>query len=110
MTLTVERGDREARRLFDAGFETMVHALPKYDAKPATAYNLSHLTKQGREVHSADRYHRIHVQLLAVLHALRAIRVAGIDPDEIDLILLGTLTPDYWMPSTAALVKEAIGK
>ena len=34
---------------------------------------------------------------------------AGIDPDDIDLILLATLTPDYWMPSTAALVKEAIG-
>ena len=40
---------------------------------------------------------------------MRAIRTAGIDPDEIDLILLATLTPDYWMPSTAALVKEAIG-
>ncbi|MEO8208103.1 MAG: beta-ketoacyl-ACP synthase III [Chloroflexota bacterium] len=40
---------------------------------------------------------------------LRAIRTAGIDPDQIDLILLATLTPDYWMPSTAALVKEAIG-
>src|SRR4029453_470924 len=39
----------------------------------------------------------------------RAIRTAGIEPDEIDLILLATLTPDYWMPSTAALGKEAIG-
>jgi 3-oxoacyl-[acyl-carrier-protein] synthase-3 len=39
----------------------------------------------------------------------RAIAVAGLDPDDIDLILLATLTPDYWMPSTAALVKEAIG-
>ena len=25
------------------------------------------------------------------------------------MIILATLTPDYWMPSTAALVKEAIG-
>jgi 3-oxoacyl-[acyl-carrier-protein] synthase-3 len=41
--------------------------------------------------------------------ALRAIRTAGLEPDDIDLILLATLTPDYWMPSTAALVKEAIG-
>ena len=40
---------------------------------------------------------------------MRAIRTAGIEPDDIDLILLATLTPDYWMPSTAALVKEAIG-
>jgi 3-oxoacyl-[acyl-carrier-protein] synthase-3 len=46
---------------------------------------------------------------MAAVASLRAIRAAGIDPDEIDLILLATLTPDYWMPSTAALVKEAIG-
>jgi 3-oxoacyl-[acyl-carrier-protein] synthase-3 len=46
---------------------------------------------------------------MAAVAALRAIRTAGIEPDDIDLILLGTLTPDYWMPSTAALVKEAIG-
>ncbi|HXG26417.1 MAG TPA: beta-ketoacyl-ACP synthase III [Candidatus Binatia bacterium] len=46
---------------------------------------------------------------MGAVAALRAIHAAGIDPDEIDLILLATLTPDYWMPSTAALVKEAIG-
>ncbi len=46
---------------------------------------------------------------MAAVASLRAIRTAGIEPDEIDLILLATLTPDYWMPSTAALVKEAIG-
>jgi 3-oxoacyl-[acyl-carrier-protein] synthase-3 len=46
---------------------------------------------------------------MAAVASLRAIRAAGIGPDEIDLILLATLTPDYWMPSTAALVKEAIG-
>ena len=46
---------------------------------------------------------------MAAVAGLRAIRTAGIEPDDIDLILLGTLTPDYWMPSTAALVKEAIG-
>src|SRR4029079_4582367 len=46
---------------------------------------------------------------MAAGSSMRAIRTAGIDPDEIDLILLATLTPDYWMPSTAALVKEAIG-
>ena len=46
---------------------------------------------------------------MAAVAAARAIAVAGLDPDEIDLILLATLTPDHWMPSTAALVKEAIG-
>jgi len=46
---------------------------------------------------------------MAAVASLRALAVAGLRPDDIDLILLGTLTPDYWMPSTAALVKEAIG-
>src|SRR5690349_19871590 len=46
---------------------------------------------------------------MGAVAGLRALRTAGIDTDDIDLILLGTLTPDYWMPSTAALVKEAIG-
>jgi 3-oxoacyl-[acyl-carrier-protein] synthase III len=46
---------------------------------------------------------------MAAVASLRAIAVAGIKPEEIDLILLATLTPDYWMPATAALVKEAIG-
>jgi 3-oxoacyl-[acyl-carrier-protein] synthase III len=46
---------------------------------------------------------------MAAVAGLRAIRTAGIEPDDIDLILVATLTPDYWMPSTAALVKEAIG-
>ena len=46
---------------------------------------------------------------MGAVAGLRAIHTAGIDPDDIDLILLATLTPDYWMPSTAALVKEAIG-
>ena len=46
---------------------------------------------------------------MGAVAGLRAIHTAGIRPEEIDLILLATLTPDYWMPSTAALVKEAIG-
>ncbi len=46
---------------------------------------------------------------MAAVAARRAIAVAGLQPDDIDVILLATLSPDYWMPSTAALVKEAIG-
>jgi 3-oxoacyl-[acyl-carrier-protein] synthase-3 len=46
---------------------------------------------------------------MGAVAGLRAIRTAGIEPGDVDLILLATLTPDYWMPSTAALVKEAIG-
>jgi len=46
---------------------------------------------------------------LAAIAGKRAIAVAGLVPEDIDLILVGTLTPDYWMPATAVLVKEAIG-
>ncbi len=46
---------------------------------------------------------------MAAVASLRAIHTAGLVPEDIDLIILATLSPDYWMPSTAALVKEAIG-
>lgn len=46
---------------------------------------------------------------MGAIAGLRAVRTAGLEPDDIDLIIVATLTPDYWMPSTAALVKEAIG-
>ena len=46
---------------------------------------------------------------MGAVAGLRAIFTAGLDPEDIDIIILATLTPDYWMPSTAALVKEAIG-
>jgi 3-oxoacyl-[acyl-carrier-protein] synthase III len=46
---------------------------------------------------------------LAAIAGKRAIAVAGLSADDIDLILVATLTPDYWMPATAPLVKEAIG-
>jgi 3-oxoacyl-[acyl-carrier-protein] synthase-3 len=46
---------------------------------------------------------------LAAVAGKRAIAVAGLAPDDIDLVLVATLTPDYWMPATAVLVKEAIG-
>ena len=46
---------------------------------------------------------------LSAIAGKRAIAVSGLQPDDIDVILVATLTPDYWMPSTGALVKEAIG-
>lgn len=46
---------------------------------------------------------------MGAVAARRAIAVAGLEPDDIDMILLATCTPDYQLPSTAAFVKEAIG-
>ncbi len=46
---------------------------------------------------------------LATAAAREAIAMAGIDPAAIDLLVLGTFTPDMCIPSTACIVQEALG-
>jgi 3-oxoacyl-[acyl-carrier-protein] synthase III len=46
---------------------------------------------------------------LAVEAAREAIVRAGLTPDDIDFIVVGTTTPDMLFPSTACLVQEKIG-
>lgn len=46
---------------------------------------------------------------MGAIAAARALAVAGVPADSVDLIVVATLTPDHPMPSTAVLVKEAIG-
>ena len=44
------------------------------------------------------------------VHASRdALAVAGLEPKDLDLIILGTCTPDYYMPSTAVMVGDQLG-
>ena len=46
---------------------------------------------------------------LATRAALTAIERAGLTPDQIDFIVVGTTTPDMMFPSTACLVQHNIG-
>lgn len=46
---------------------------------------------------------------LAVEAAKRAMEKAGITADEIDLIIVATITPDMPMPATACLVQDRLG-
>ncbi len=46
---------------------------------------------------------------LAVEAARRCIEQTGVDRDEIDLVLLGTFTPDVPLPATACLVQDRLG-
>jgi len=46
---------------------------------------------------------------LATNAARDALAVAGIDPSDVDLVIVGTCSPDYYMPATAVLVAHELG-
>jgi 3-oxoacyl-[acyl-carrier-protein] synthase-3 len=46
---------------------------------------------------------------LAYHASVRALEAAGVDPKELDLIVLGTTTPDLVFPSTACLLQHRLG-
>jgi 3-oxoacyl-[acyl-carrier-protein] synthase-3 len=46
---------------------------------------------------------------MAVEAAKRAMAKAGVTPDQIDLIIVATITPDRLFPSTACIVQDRIG-
>jgi len=46
---------------------------------------------------------------LAIIAGRQALENAGIAPEDIDLILLGTASPDAQVPPTAPLIQEALG-
>jgi len=46
---------------------------------------------------------------MATNAAKEALKDAGVDAEEIDVIILATVTPDYFFPATAALVQKRIG-
>ncbi|MEJ2431233.1 MAG: ketoacyl-ACP synthase III [Deltaproteobacteria bacterium] len=46
---------------------------------------------------------------LATEAARRSLEMAGVKPEEVDMIVLGTTSPDMIMPNTAALVQKNLG-
>jgi 3-oxoacyl-[acyl-carrier-protein] synthase-3 len=46
---------------------------------------------------------------LALVAAERALEAAGVGPEELDLIIVGTATPDMFFPATACLVQDRLG-
>lgn len=45
---------------------------------------------------------------MGVEAAKKALQVAGISPEQVDLVLVATLTPDYTFPSTACLIQSSL--
>jgi len=46
---------------------------------------------------------------MSIAAAREALRVADADPAKVDLIIVGTVTPEHLFPSTACLVQDALG-
>ncbi|WP_242336876.1 MULTISPECIES: beta-ketoacyl-ACP synthase III [Anaeromyxobacter] len=46
---------------------------------------------------------------LAVKASIRALEAAALDPKDVELIVVGTVTPDYPFPSTAAVLQGRLG-
>jgi 3-oxoacyl-[acyl-carrier-protein] synthase-3 len=58
-----------------------------------------------RRIAAADEF----TSDMATKAALRAMEKAGVTPEQIDLIIVATITPDMPFPSTACLVQKKIG-
>lgn len=50
-----------------------------------------------------------HTSTMGINAANQAIENAKINPEDLDLIIVATCTPDYFFPSTAALIQRSIG-
>jgi 3-oxoacyl-[acyl-carrier-protein] synthase-3 len=85
------------RLLTNADLEKMVDTTSEWILQ-RTGIHTRHIVDPG--VATSD---------LGTQAALKAIAQAGLTPDDIDLIIVGTTTPDMFFPSTAALIQHKIG-
>jgi 3-oxoacyl-[acyl-carrier-protein] synthase-3 len=85
------------RLLTNANLEQMVDTTDEWIQK-RTGIRESHIVDAG--VATSD---------LGREAAITAIARAGLRPDDIDLIIVGTVTPDMLFPSTACLIQHKIG-
>jgi 3-oxoacyl-[acyl-carrier-protein] synthase-3 len=73
--------------------------------EPVSAWLVANVGIEERHVMAPDQT----TSDLVVEASQRALQAAGVDPQQLDLILLATDTPDYLSPATAAVVQSKLG-
>lgn len=86
-----------ARVLTNADLEKMVETTDEWIT--------SRTGIKERRIAAADEF----TSDLATKAAQRALKMAGVTPEQIDLIIVATITPDMPFPSTACLVQRKLG-
>lgn len=66
------------------------------------------VTRTGMQERRIAAEHE-HASHMGVEAARKAMEDASISPEQVDLILVATMTPDYLTPSTATLIQHALG-
>jgi 3-oxoacyl-[acyl-carrier-protein] synthase-3 len=46
---------------------------------------------------------------MSLAAARKALEVARLDPSDVELIIVATSTPDYWVPSVASIIQDQLG-
>lgn len=90
------------------------HYVPTRIMPNAELESMVDTTDQWIQERTGIRERRIaspeeHASDMGAQAAQRALKSAGIKPNEIDAIIVATLTPDYPWPATACLVQRKIG-
>ncbi|MGH8272745.1 MAG: beta-ketoacyl-ACP synthase III [Gammaproteobacteria bacterium] len=85
------------RVLTNADLEEMVETSDEW-IRTRTGIERRHIVSEGET--TAD---------LAETAARRALKASGTSPEDLDLIIVGTTTPDYIFPNLGTLVQERIG-
>lgn len=100
--------------LINAGIAGVGIYLPKYVLTNARLEEMVDTTNEWIIARSGIRERRIAssdqaTSDLAVVAAERALADAGIGPEEVELLIVATNTPDMFFPATACLVQHRIG-
>lgn len=95
--------------ILGTGFYVPEKVLTNFDLEKIVDTNDAWIVERTgiRERHIAPD--DVPVSELAYQAALKALADAGTDPDELDLILVATLTSDYIVPATACLLQDRLG-